>query len=113
MSTYLLAILVADYKCLNGVSNTVYPPAKAVDVAVCARPNAFDQLDLAFEASVKILEFFDSFYQAKYPLPKLDHVASPTFAYGGKLTIIFRFDEVYIGRNRFETLIHYSYENKC
>lgn len=79
MSTYLLAILVADYRCIPGLANMPLAPAgRTVDVSVCARPNAYDQLDLAFEASVKILEFFEGFYQAKYPLPKL-----------GKLNILF------------------------
>lgn len=84
MSTYLLAILIADYRCQDGVSNMALPPANTVNVSVCARPNAYDELDLALEAAVDILEFFETFYEAKYPLPKLDHVASPTFAYGGK-----------------------------
>lgn len=79
MSTYLVAILVADYKCLNGVSNMALPPANTVDVAVCARPNAIDQLDLAFEASIKILEFFEIFYEAKYPLPKLGTFKNSSF----------------------------------
>lgn len=71
MSSYLVAILIADFECLYGQSNMVIPPINLVDVSVCTRPNAVNQLDLALEASTKILEFFEVFYETKYPLPKL------------------------------------------
>ena len=71
MSTYLVALLISDYECVSNKSNMVLPPANTVDVDVCTRSNAMDQLDLAVEAAVKILEFFETFYVTKYPLPKL------------------------------------------
>ena len=89
MSTYLVALLISDYQCISGQSDMTLPPANKLDVDVCTRPNAMDQLDLAQEASLRIVEFFETFYEAKYPLPKLDHVSSPTFAYGGKYELFF------------------------
>jgi aminopeptidase N len=71
MPTYLIAILISDYKCMDGIANT--PGFKAVDVSVCARPNAYDQLDLAFNSSIEILEFFENYYKVGYPLPKLGY----------------------------------------
>lgn len=69
MSSYLLAILISDFTCIDGVANT--PLSGSVDVAVCARPNAADQMVLAREAAIDILEFFEGYYGVKYPLPKL------------------------------------------
>ena len=69
MSSYLLAILISDFKCDSGVSIT--PLSGKVDVSVCTRPNAMDQLALAKEASLDILAFFEGYYQVEYPLPKL------------------------------------------
>lgn len=69
MSTYLLAISVSDYECIEGVSDT--PLSQGVKSKICARPNAKDQLGLAFNASLSSLAFFEGFYQVKYPLPKL------------------------------------------
>lgn len=69
MSSYLLAVLISDFGCLSGVSKP--PLSGQVDVSVCTRPNAVDQLDLALEASLSVLEFFEGYYEAKYPLPKL------------------------------------------
>ena len=68
MSTYLVALVVSDFVCIK----TTATPAisKSVDVSVCARPNAVSQLEYALEASSRILEFFESFYNIKYPLPK-------------------------------------------
>lgn len=68
MSTYLVAILVSDFKCRSGISNSSY---SNVDVKVCARPNAEDKLELALNSSVDILSFFEEYYKVKYPLKKL------------------------------------------
>lgn len=69
MSTYLLAILVSDYQCKTKLANT--PLSNGVNVSVCARPNAIDQLNLALNSSITAIEFFEDFYKIDYPLPKL------------------------------------------
>lgn len=68
MSTYLVAVLISDFRCKEGISQSDY---SNVAVKVCARPNAFNELDLALDSSVNILAFFENFYQVKYPLAKL------------------------------------------
>lgn len=47
------------------------PISENVDVSVCTRPNAVNQLGLALNASIDVLEFFEEFYNVAYPLPKL------------------------------------------
>lgn len=69
MSTYLLALLVSDFECKNGVANT--PLSGGVNVGVCARASAVNELTLALNSSISALEFFEDFYKFKYPLPKL------------------------------------------
>lgn len=69
MSTYLVALVLADYKCRTGVAHPVL--SKNVDISVCTRPDALSQLDYAFENTIKLVEFFEKFYDIKYPLPKL------------------------------------------
>jgi aminopeptidase N len=81
MSTYLVAVIVSDFKCMH----TEAKPAlsRQVSVSLCARPNAIEQLQYALNVSAKITEFFESYYNVRYPLPKLDHIAMPDFASGG------------------------------
>jgi aminopeptidase N len=86
MSTYLVALIVSDFECISGVAKTEL--SNEVGVSVCARPDAIDQLHYALNVSIRLTEFFESFYQVKYPLPKLDHVAIPDFASGGIDTLI-------------------------
>jgi aminopeptidase N len=83
MSTYLVAVIVSDFKCITSMAYMKL--SRPVSVSVCARPSAIDQLDYALNVSVQILEFFESYYNVKYPLPKLDHVAVPDFNAAGNL----------------------------
>mgnify|MGYP002788304852 CR=1 FL=1 len=85
MSTYLVAIVISDFKC-KGTEVEIKTERK-VNVSVCARPNAYNQLDLAYEASTKLSVFFENYYGIEYPLKKLDHAGVPQFKYGGKKNI--------------------------
>ena len=69
MPTYLVALVVSDYQCIKGISNTTL--SGGVNISVCARPNAMDQLDLAYNSAIELLEFFEDYYNISYPLPKL------------------------------------------
>jgi aminopeptidase N len=68
MSSYLVALILSDFVCIKSVAKPIL--SKNINVSVCARPNAIDQLDYALNNSIKILEFFETFYNVKYPLPK-------------------------------------------
>ena len=82
MSTYLLAIVVSDFKCRPGVSKP--NDNRSVNFSVCARPNRYNDLDLAFETSLNLSAYFENYYGIEYPLKKLDHVSLPQFKYLGK-----------------------------
>jgi aminopeptidase N len=69
MSTYLVAIVVSDFSCKSGIAHPIL--SKNVDVSVCARSNAFDQIEYPFEVSLKLIEFFEKHFNIAYPLPKL------------------------------------------
>ena len=81
MSTYIVALIIADYDCIESI---VISPltANKINSSSCARPNAINQLDLAANASVDLLSFFEKYYNISYPFPKLDHFATPDFAFG-------------------------------
>jgi len=44
MSTHLLALVLADFKCIN--KSVIGMDQKVIDTRVCARPNILNQLDL-------------------------------------------------------------------
>lgn len=77
MSTYLLAFVVGEMqhktaKTKSGVEVNVW--------ATHAQPA--ESLDFALETSVSIIEFYNDYFGAEYPLPKCDHVALPDFSSG-------------------------------
>ena len=68
MSTYLVALVISDFKCITQTAHPIL--SKNVSVSVCSRPNAIDQVDYAMKNAIPILEYFETFYNIKYPLPK-------------------------------------------
>ncbi|KAF7687342.1 leucyl-cystinyl aminopeptidase [Silurus meridionalis] len=75
MSTYLVAFIVANFSSVSAnVSNT--------QVSVYAVPDKEDQVLYALNAASKLLEFYNGFFEIKYPLSKLDLVGIPDFLAG-------------------------------
>jgi len=75
MSSYLVAMAVGDFQCVEGA-------ADAVPIRVCATPDKKDLGYIALEAAQQILKFYNGYYAVKYPFGKLDVVAVPDFAAG-------------------------------
>src|SRR5262249_9823719 len=75
MSSYLVAIAVGDFKCLDGA-------AEGVPIRICATPDKRDLGHIALESAQQILKFYNGYYAIKYPFGKLDVVAVPDFAAG-------------------------------
>jgi aminopeptidase N len=75
MSSYLVAIAVGDFKCLDGA-------ADGVPIRICATPDKQNLGRIALDSAQQILKFYDGYYAVKYPFGKLDVVAVPDFAAG-------------------------------
>uniref|UniRef100_A0A5F9DP19 Aminopeptidase n=1 Tax=Oryctolagus cuniculus TaxID=9986 RepID=A0A5F9DP19_RABIT len=75
MSTYLVAFIVGEMKNLSQDMNGTL-------VSVYAVPEKIDQVHHALETTVKLLEFYQNYFEIQYPLKKLDLVAIPDFEAG-------------------------------
>lgn len=76
MSTYLVAYIVCDFKSVSGTTSS------GVKVSIYASPDKWSQTHYALEASLKLLDFYENYFDINYPLPKLDLIAIPDFGPG-------------------------------
>lgn len=76
MSTYLLAFIVGDFEYIE----TKTKSGKLVRVFTTAGKKK--QASFALDCAVKTLEFYEHYFDIKYPLPVLDMIAIPDFASG-------------------------------
>ncbi|CAL9702088.1 unnamed protein product [Knipowitschia caucasica] len=83
MSTYLLAFIVCDFADIQSTQKNVL-------IRIWARRKAIDdrQGDYALNVTGPILEFYERYYNAAYPLSKSDQIALPDFNAGNKERII-------------------------
>ncbi|MBB5057201.1 aminopeptidase N/puromycin-sensitive aminopeptidase [Granulicella aggregans] len=75
MSTYLVAFLVGDFKCVSGESD-------GTPIRACATPGQEEKGKFAVEAAEYILHYYNNYFGIKYPMPKLDMIAIPDFEAG-------------------------------
>ncbi|XP_068391775.1 leucyl-cystinyl aminopeptidase [Eschrichtius robustus] len=75
MSTYLVAFIVGELKNLSQDINGTL-------VSIYAVPEKIGQVHHALETTVKLLEFYQNYFEIQYPLKKLDLVAIPDFEAG-------------------------------
>jgi aminopeptidase N len=75
MSSYLVAMAVGDFRCLEGASEDV-------PIRICATPDKTELGHIALDAAERILTYYNGYYTIKYPFKKLDVVAVPDFAAG-------------------------------
>ncbi|KAJ0056264.1 hypothetical protein NL108_004542, partial [Boleophthalmus pectinirostris] len=77
MSTYLLAFIVCDFADIHSTQRDVL-------IRIWARRKAIDdrQGDYALNVTGPILEFYERYYNATYPLSKSDQIALPDFNAG-------------------------------
>ncbi|XP_044301671.1 leucyl-cystinyl aminopeptidase isoform X2 [Varanus komodoensis] len=73
MSTYLVAIIVGNM--INGSTKE----ANGVLVSIYTLPEKPRQTEYALETAMKLLEFYQKYFNVTYPLQKLDFVALPDF----------------------------------
>ena len=73
MSSYLVAMAVGDFECLEG-------EAEGTPIRVCTTPGKKHLGNIALESAREILAYLNDYYTIKYPFGKLDMVAVPDFA---------------------------------
>nr|XP_006013195.1 PREDICTED: endoplasmic reticulum aminopeptidase 2-like [Latimeria chalumnae] len=76
MSTYLVAFIVCDFKSVSDTTST------GIKVSIYAAPDKWNQTHYALKAAVKLLEFYEYYFNIYYPLPKQDLIAIPDFQSG-------------------------------
>ncbi len=76
MSTYLLAFIIGDFEYIEKKSN------RGVIVRVHTTPGKLHQAEFALDTTVKVLEFYEKYFDIPYPLNTLDMVAIPDFQSG-------------------------------
>ena len=75
MSTYLVAFLVGDFKCVSG-------EADGTPIRACATPGQEEKGKFAVSAAEYILHWYNNYFGIKYPMPKLDMIGIPDFEAG-------------------------------
>ncbi|MGH9419176.1 MAG: M1 family metallopeptidase, partial [Thermoanaerobaculia bacterium] len=75
MSTYLVAMLVGDFQCINGGVDDI-------PIRVCSIPGMQDLGKFALSAAEASISFYDKYYGIKYPFGKLDLIGIPDFEAG-------------------------------
>ena len=75
MSSYLVAMAVGDFQCLEGSADNI-------PVSVCATPDKKELGRFALASAERILHYYDQYYGIKYPFGKLDMIAAPDFEAG-------------------------------
>lgn len=75
MSTYLVAFLVGDFKCIAGESDNT-------PIRVCTVPGDEQDGKFALSAAEYVLHYYNTYFGIRYPLPKLDMIAIPDFEAG-------------------------------
>jgi aminopeptidase N/puromycin-sensitive aminopeptidase len=76
MSTYLVALAVGDWQCLERTVD-------GIPIRVCAEPEKKQYGEFALEAAAQSIHFYNQWYGIKYPFAKLDMLAIPDYEWGG------------------------------
>ena len=75
MSSYLVAFLVGDFKCVSSSSD-------GVPIRACATPDKVELARFAVDSAKYVLHYYNTYFGIRYPMPKLDMVALPDFEAG-------------------------------
>jgi aminopeptidase N len=75
MSSYLVAMAVGRFSCLEG-------GAEGVPIRICGIEGKQEMGRIALDMAQQILKFYNTYFAIKYPFGKLDVLAVPDFAAG-------------------------------
>jgi len=77
MSTYLLAWVTGELHKKSGHTK------RGVEVNVWSTPaQPLSSLDFSLDIAIRSIDFYETYFDTEYPLPKSDHVALPDFSSG-------------------------------
>jgi len=76
MSTYLVAFVVSKFEFKEITRDN------GVRFRIWSTPHSLDQTEYARDIGPKILQFFEEYFNVKFPLPKQDMIAIPDFGAG-------------------------------
>ena len=69
MSSYLVALVVSDFECINATA--IAGLNGTLPIRSCSRPNAINQTEFSLDVGTKIINYLEKLCGIKYPLPKL------------------------------------------
>src|SRR5207302_6864402 len=75
MSTYLVAMAVGRFSCIEGT-------AESTAIRICGVEGKSEMGRIALDMAQQILKFYNTYFAIKYPYGKLDVLAVPDFAAG-------------------------------
>ena len=75
MSSYLVALAVGDWECLEGSADNI-------PIRICGVPGTKANAAFALAAAEYTLKYYDNYFGIKYPYAKLDIIGVPDFAAG-------------------------------
>jgi len=75
MSSYLVALVVGDFKCLEGESD-------GIPQRVCSAADRYQKGEFALDASKDLVRYYNRYYGIRYPFGKLDHIGIADFRAG-------------------------------
>jgi hypothetical protein len=78
MSTYLLFVAVGDFERIHKASD-------GTDVGVVVKRGDTEKAAYALDQAVQLLKFYNSYFNIRFPLPKLDLVAAPGTIQGSSM----------------------------
>ena len=77
MSTYLVALVVADFQCKYKIANAGINGT--VNVSVCGRADEYKNFDFALETFTKYLENYETGLGIKFPISKCGNLKNIFF----------------------------------
>ena len=70
MSSYLVALIVSDFRCTTKIAAEAGPTGN-LPISVCVRPNVpTDYLEYPLDVGVEIIQHYQKLYDVPFPLPK-------------------------------------------
>jgi len=81
MPLYSFGMVIADFTCQSTLINSEFSK-KTINISVCARSNAMHKVQVLFNYSLNILNYYETYFNSAYPLSKIDHITVPDFNFG-------------------------------